>query len=350
MRNSTQRLGGNGRMGRIGKFAGVASAVLACLAISACGGKKEEQPKKAANKASGTPEKLVIGVIAKSKDNKIFIPVEKGAIDAAKALSAEHGVDIQIRWRTPDVEDAKRQAEELTSLANEADGIAISVSDSNVLTSAIDDAVAKGIPVVTFDSDAPDSGRFAYYGTDNYDAGMQIMRELAQLTNGQGTVAILSGNQNATNLNARVQGALDELKKHPGMTLQKVYYQNPEGSKQAVETIETAQAAFPDITGWVMVGGWALYTDNALDKIKGKARVVSLDAMPPQLPYVERGEAEVLLGQNSYDWGYRSVELLVENILNNEKPADPAVKAPLTRVTKDNVAEHRNTLKSWGLD
>ena len=63
---------------------------------------------------------------------------------------------------------------------------------------------------MTFDSDAPDSKRFAFYGTNDADCGKQVMLELAKITNGTANVAILAGNQNAPNLQKRVQGVKDE--------------------------------------------------------------------------------------------------------------------------------------------
>ena len=48
-----------------------------------------------------------------------------------------------------------------------ADAILISCSDAGKVTGAINDAVARGVPVMTFDSDAPQSKRFAYYGVDD---------------------------------------------------------------------------------------------------------------------------------------------------------------------------------------
>ena len=322
---------------------------LCVAALAACGsGDKKDAKQDGSDQAQ--PRKYVIGVVAKSQSNKIFIPTRTGAEDAARDLSKRLGVDVEIRWQTPPTEDAEAQARYIEQLANECDGIAISVSNANTLTPIIDEVVSRGVDVVTFDSDAPDSARFAYFGTDNYEAGRQLMEALAGSMPDGGAVAVLTGSINAPNLNDRVRGVTDVIDEHDNLTLQKVYDNPTEDSKRAVEIIEQAQAANPQIKGWAMVGGWALYTDNALDKIKGKAVVASLDAMPSQLPYLERGEVAVLLGQKSYDWGYRAVELLVERLDKGETPADPIVKSDLIPVTPDSVAGYREQLTKWGLD
>ena len=110
------------------------------------------------------------------------------------------------------------QAQRIQQAVNDgADAILISCSDAGKVTGAINDAVDRGVAVMTFDSDAPQSKRFAYYGVDDIKTGQQTMAELATLMGGKGKVAILAGNQNAPNLQHRVQGAKDEAAKHPGI-------------------------------------------------------------------------------------------------------------------------------------
>jgi len=77
------------------------------------------------------------------------------------------------------------QAQKIAQAVNDgADAVLISCSDAAKVTSAIDEAVGKGIPVMTFDSDAPDSKRFAFYGTDDEACGKEVMDELGAATGG----------------------------------------------------------------------------------------------------------------------------------------------------------------------
>lgn len=180
---------------------------------------------KPAPPASTSKSEYVFGVIAKSQANPVFQAARTGAEDAARELSAKHGVSIKIDWRTPNTEDAQQQAqfiEQLVSLG--VDGITVSCSDAAVLTGAINDAVDRGVSVATFDSDAPDSKRFAYYGINDEDAGRAVARELVKAMGQTGVVAILAGNQSAPNLQTRVRGVKDELSKHPGISVKDVYY------------------------------------------------------------------------------------------------------------------------------
>src|SRR6202158_1460158 len=103
----------------------------------------------------------IIGLVAKSQSNPVFQAARVGAEDAAKELGAKYGITIKIDWRTPNDEDAQKQADAIEQLVlNGADGIAVSCTDANKLTDSINKAVKNGVPVATFDSDAPKSSRF----------------------------------------------------------------------------------------------------------------------------------------------------------------------------------------------
>ena len=186
------------------------------------------------------------GVIAKSNNNPVFQAAKTGAEDEAAKLSKEHGVTIKIDWRTPNEEDPQKQVEAIETLVNAgANGIAVSASDANKLTDAINAAVAKGVPVVCFDSDVPKSKRLANFGTDDIDCGHKVMSELAKEMNGKGVVAILAGNQNAPNLQKRVAGVKEEAKKSAGIKIIDTYY-HKETPQDAAAKVEQVVQAHPE--------------------------------------------------------------------------------------------------------
>lgn len=300
----------------------------------------------AASAFAGT-RTVTIGLVAKSQSNPVFQAARVGAEDAARELSAKHHLGIRIDWRTPNEEDAQKQAEAVEQLVLAgADGIAISCSDANKLNDAINRAVDNGVPVATFDSDAPASKRFVTYGVDDLECGRQTMHELAKVMGGKGVVAILAGNQNAPNLQLRVRGAREEAAKHPGITVRDAYY-HKETPQDAAAKIEQVMQANPDITGWALIGGWPLFTEHALPWAPGTVKCVSVDALPPELAYIRSGHVPVLLAQQCYEWGHRSVEHLVNKIVFKKDP--PAVKdvSALIPVTKDNVDAYEKNWSKW---
>jgi ribose transport system substrate-binding protein len=289
----------------------------------------------------------VFGLVAKSNNNPVFQAAKTGAEDEAKKLSEKYGVNIKIDWRTPNEEDPQKQVEAVEQLVNAgASGISVSASDANKLTDAINKAVDSGVPVFMFDSDAPKSKRFAIFGTDDVSCGQQVMSELAKAMDGKGTIAILAGNQNAPNLQKRVQGVKEEAKKYPGIKILDTYY-HKETPQDAAAKVEQVQQANPDITGWAMVGGWPLFTDNALKWAPGTVKVVAVDALPAQLAYLKSGHVQILLAQQVYEWGTESVDRLYDLVANNKKPDETFIKAKLIPVTKENVEEFGKNWDKW---
>jgi ribose transport system substrate-binding protein len=297
--------------------------------------------------AAAPPKKIVLGFVAKANSNAVFQVARVGAEAAAKDLSKQYNMDISIDWRTPNDENAQMQADNIAELVTlGASGIAVSCSDANKVTGAINDAVASGVPVVTFDSDAPKSKRFALYGTDDAKCGQEVMADLAKAMGGQGVVAILAGNPNAPNLQKRVQAVKDEAKKYPGITILNVF-NHKETAADAAAAVEQAMQANPQITGWAMIGGWPLFTDNALKWAPGTVKCVAVDALPAQLAYVRASHVQELLCQQCYQWGYQSAVLLVDKILNNKTPASPFVDSPLLPVTTANVDAYAKNWDVW---
>jgi ribose transport system substrate-binding protein len=289
----------------------------------------------------------VFGIVAKSNNNPVFQAAKTGAEDEAAKLSQEKGVTIKIDWRTPNEEDPQKQADAVEELVNAgASGIAVSCSDANKLTDAINKAVDSGVPVVCFDSDAPKSKRLADFGTDDIDCGHKVMSELAREMGGKGVVAILAGNQNAPNLQKRVQGVKEEAKNYPDIKILDTYY-HKETPQDAAAKVEQVMEAHPEITGWAMIGGWPLFTDNALKFAPGSVKVVAVDALPAELGYLKSGHVQVLLGQQVYEWGTKSVDMLYDKVAENKDPPSSFVKGELIPVTKENVDQYAENWKKW---
>lgn len=333
-------------------FTAGAMALASLFFTSACGGGKDAAP--AATPAAGAAAPAAgsgnykIAVIAKSSTNPVFLAARTGAEAAAKELSEKNGIKIEIAWLTPPQEDGQVQAQRIAQAVNEgASAILLSASDAGKVTGAIEDAVGRGVPVMTFDSDVPGSKRFAFYGVDDIKVGQTTMAELAAQMNGKGKVAILAGNQNAPNLQKRVQGAKDEAAKHPGMTIVGVFNHIETPQDAAAEVLRVSQA-YPDIQGWCMIGGWALFTQSLLtDLDPAKVKIVSVDALPAELAYIEKGLAPVLLAQSVYLWGDVGVRTIIDKI-HFKKDVPEVVPMELVKVSKENLGAWARQLRDWG--
>jgi ribose transport system substrate-binding protein len=320
------------------------TAAIVLAAAAACGGGGSQTPP--AGQTAVRP--LKIAMIAKASTNPVFLSARTGAEAAAKELTAKHNVPIEIAWLTPPAEDGQVQAQRIAQAVNEgASAVLISCSDAGKVTGAINDAVARGVPVMTFDSDAPESQRFAFYGVDDIKTGTLVMEELARQMGEAGSIAILAGNQNAPNLRKRVEGVKQAAAKYPKIKIVDTFYHIETPQDAAAEVIRV-QNAYPQIQGWAMIGGWALFTQTLLtDLDPKKVKIVSVDGLPAELAYVEKGLAPVLLAQPTYLWGYESVKRIFDKVqLKQDVPT--IIPMELVKVTKENLGTWARQLKAWG--
>jgi len=328
-----------------------AAAATALIVLAGCSssgtGETASAPSIDKPKADATAP-FRITMIAKSSMNPFFLSTRTGAEDRAKELSEKLGRKIEIDWQTPPEEDGQVQAQRVQAAVSDGtNAILLACSDAGKLKGAIDDAVDKGVPVATFDSDVPESKRFVFIGSDNYDMGYKIGEELVKLCKGKANVALLCGNQNAPNLAIRRKGTEEALKKAPGMKIVGVFY-NPEKPQDATAEVMRVMKAQPEIDAWAFIGGWPLFATSLLTEIDpAKVRIVSADGLPPELEYVERGVVPVLVAQRSYDLGAMGVQAIVEEMITKDrKPGD--INPELTYVRKDNLKEWATQLKDWG--
>src|SRR5438874_8909132 len=161
------------------------------LAFAGCSGPKQE----------AGPQRLRFAVIPKSLDLPVFNYAKVGAEREAKKLG-----NVEVIWRGPENADQLRQKEILESfITQRVDGIAISSLNGDFLTDTINRAMDAGIPVVTWDADAPKSKRIAFYGVDDKAAGRIMGEQAVKLLGGKGKVALITS-VGAVNLQRRLDG------------------------------------------------------------------------------------------------------------------------------------------------
>jgi len=291
----------------------------AAAAAWACGGEAPEGPRK-----------LRFALIPKALDIPVFDYANKGAQREAAALG-----NVEVIYRGPERADELKQKEILeTFISQKVDGIAISVLNAEFLTSTIDRAVEAGIPVVTWDSDAPASKRLAFYGVDDLRSGQIMGEEAAKLLGGKGTVALLTS-LGATNLARRLDGVKESLAKYPGITIVETY-DVKEDSVRAAELIASGSNRYKDLGAWISVGGWPVFTQNALAPVPAHTKVISFDTNPPAPDLIKAGKAQVLIGQKYFGWGSETIKLL-HQIVNGQKPTTVIIDSGVDVVRADNV-------------
>jgi ribose transport system substrate-binding protein len=287
------------------------------------------------------PRNLRFAIIPKALGIPVFDYARIGAERAAKEIGG-----IDVLWRGPETVDEIRQKEILESfIAQRVDGIAVSCLNGDLLTDAINRAVDAGIPVITWDSDAPKSKRMAFYGVNDIEGGRALGEGLAKLLGGKGKVAMLTA-LGADNLQKRLDGAKEALAKYPGIEIIEVF-DIKDDPVRVTEVIASATQRYPDLDGWVSVGGWPVFVRSALDPVDpAKTKVAAFDTIPPAPELMKAGKVQFLVGQKYFGWGEQSVRLL-KQIHDGQLPQQVYQYSEMDLVTPENVDQYVEQWKEW---
>jgi ribose transport system substrate-binding protein len=232
--------------------------------------------------------------------------VQTGFMDSVKALGAQGEFAGPPRY-APEEELKTFQ----DAVASHPTGILVSPARPDLFQSAIDSAVAAGIPVITVDSDAPVSHRALFVGTDNFRAGMESGAQIAEVLHGRGRVVVVSipgqGNQEE-----RARGVTEALKKYPFMSVSRVVNDSGD-TQQATDLVAGLLQNKEPIDGIVCLeasGGPGVA--KALDNqgMAGKIPVVAMDANPETLDLISKGEIAATVAQKPYTMGFYGLRFL----------------------------------------
>ncbi|MGH7869723.1 MAG: substrate-binding domain-containing protein, partial [Candidatus Dormibacteraceae bacterium] len=148
----------------------------------------------------------------------------------AGLMDAAHVLGVKAEFTGTPTYDPQAELKSFQSVvATNPTGILVSPARANVFRDAIDSARKAGIPVICIDSDAPDSQRILFIGTDNYKAGLTSGVTIANVMQKHGHLAIITI-PGQYNLEERLRGVEDVLKKYPYIQVTKVL--NDQGSTQ----------------------------------------------------------------------------------------------------------------------
>lgn len=278
---------------RSAAFVGAGAALTACTAPVAV---------PAGGAAAPAAAEELYGMVVFLKGSEFFNWCYQGMVDAAARI----GPHIKTELQGPAEWDASLEAraiEELT--AKGAAGILATAGDAAPMVPSIDSAIEAKIPVVTFDSDAPESKRLTFVGTQNYQAGYKAGEAMAEWLGGTGKIAS-STFPGPDHLARRLQGFKDALAANaPDIQVIEI---NDEGRVDVAETqLTAALQADPTITGIFGVHGnpgpgaaAAVRTTG----LQGKVQIMAFDFGMPVIELIDKGEIKATVGQNPYLMGY----------------------------------------------
>jgi ribose transport system substrate-binding protein len=255
--------------------------------------------------------------------------------------------NVDLDFRVPANRTAEAQQDIIDSLvANGVDGIAISPIDADKQTDFLNKIAAKTL-LVCADSDAANSKRVCYIGTDNVAAGKLAAELLKTALPQGGKIALLVGYPNAQNAKDRIEGIQDEL---AGSSIQ-IVETLADGTKSdiALKNAEDALEEHADLAG--MVGlydydGPAILTAVRNANKVGQVRIVCFDENADTLAGVATGAIFGTVVQKPYEIGRQTV-IRMGKYLQGDKTqlSGGTVLIPVQAVTKDNIDGFRASLK-----
>ncbi len=282
-----------------------------------------------------TMKKFKFIVITHATAVPFFVPVRKGAEDAGKLLGAD------VVYTGPAGFDIQRQVEFMKSaIAQKVDGIACTLPDPTAFNDVVQEALSKGIPVIAINADAPKSGRLAYIGQGNYDAGRSMGQQIVKLLPNGGDVLLTIHTPGAENLEARIKGVQDVLTEKGGFKTRVVG--TGTDLVKAEGLIAAALQANPNIKGMFGVEdvtGIAIGHIIERQNLKGKVFGGGFDLVTEELDAIQKGNMQFTIDQQPYLQGFQGVVELWLAKMYNITPCD--INTGIAPVTAETVAAVR---------
>jgi ribose transport system substrate-binding protein len=249
---------------------------------------------------------------------------------------------IEVEFRIPSDGTAAEQQRVVDDLlAKGVDGIAISPVDPANQTQMLNRAAGQAL-VVTQDSDAPDSNRVCYIGTDNVAAGRQAGELVKEALPDGGKIMVFVGVLDAANAQQRYQGLREAL---AGSNIEIIDVRTDNTDRvRAKSNASDTLVNNPDIAG--MVGLWSYNGPAILSAVReankiGKVKIIAFDEEEETLSGIRDGAIHATVVQQPFQFGYKSMELMAK-ILNGDRSGIPESKqifVPTIAVKKETVEE-----------
>ena len=240
--------------------------------------------------------------------------------------------------------EQKRIVDDL--LVRGVDGIAMSPVSPENQTGLINDAAKKAL-IFTQDSDAPNSERTVYIGTDNVAAGRQAGDLIKQAVPGGGKVMLFVGKLDARNAQERLQG-IKEVLQGTKVDIVDIRLDDTDETRAKSNAADTI-VKYPDIKA--LVGLWSYNGPAILSAVKdarktAQIKIIAFDEADETLAGIQEGAIEATVVQQPYEFGYQSVKLLAQALKGDRSfiPANKQIIIPTKIVNKSNVTEFASTI------
>lgn len=283
-----------------------------------------------------------LGIVYCENHADFYDYVNRGIEQAAKELLI-YGVEV-TKWKTKNL-SWEEQLELLESIdLNSYDGFAI--NSAGMQTDAIlNHIVDLGIPVLTFNTDAPATKRFCYIGANARQAGNLAGELIGKLMGQEGKVAALGSFLATNSFIERFIGFYEVIQReYPKITLcpfSECFNDTKSAYHETLRVLEKES----DIKALYITGSAG--TVGAIEAIKEIGRkdmiLVGYDITEPTIQALKEGWCTAVLYQDPYFQGYHAVKVLAKHMLEGFVPRSPLLTVDTKIMMKYNLEECENT-------
>jgi ribose transport system substrate-binding protein len=272
-----------------------------------------------ASLAGAQAKKLYIPLISKGFQHQFWLAVEAGAEQAAKDF------DVTITFEGPENESQVDKQMDMLQVAidKNPDAICFAAVDSKAAIPLLEQAKAKGIPIIGFDSGVDSDIPLSTASTDNIAAAALAADKMAELIGGAGEVAVIAHDQTSRTGIDRVKGFTDQIKnKYPNITIVATQY----GGGDHLKSTDLAKAIIqgnPELKGFFGANeGSIIGVLNAVQELgmKGKLVIIGYDSGQQQMEAIRSGLLAGAITQDPIGIGYKCVEAAIKAIKGETLP------------------------------
>jgi simple sugar transport system substrate-binding protein len=275
--------------------------------------------------------------------NAFFVPTQYGIQDACALL----GCDYQ--WTGSETSDVAQMVNAMNAaVAGKADGIAVCLVDPRGFDRPVARALDSGIPVFAYNADSPqgsDNRRLAYVGQDLFLSGQQMGARIVKLV-GSGKVALFIATPGQLNLQPRVDGAMDAIKKS-GAKIEATMIATDPTVNVSLSKIRAYYLGNQDVKGMFGTGGGDTMNVGLImrqyDLPKKGVHGGGYDLLPRSLEAVRDGYLDFVLDQQPYLQGFYTVMEMFLFKASGGLAGAANINTGMKFVTKDGVAQYMTT-------
>ena len=254
-----------------------------------------------------------IAVVLKSTRDEFWTTVRDGIEDAVKALNEKMGYtgedQIMVSFDGPtDDSDVEKQIDLIDTVLSENPTIlCIAAIDRQSCEAQLEMAAENDIPVVMLDSGVESGPISALCATDNYAAGTEAAKKMAEAIGDEGQIAVMTHTESTQTSQDREKGFTDEISKnHPNIEIVNISHENDDFTMEKMA--DAVFTLYPEVEGYFCTNedasGAVL---DALDAAGKEITVIGFDSGEQQQNAVKNGTELEFFAQNPYGMGYAAV-------------------------------------------